>query len=57
MPTSAPICLDCKHHLFGRECMAFKEIPESIWLGENDHKTNVPGDSGIKFEPFEESEA
>ena len=57
MPTSAPICLECKYHIFGRECEAFKKIPDAIWLGEDDHKKNVDGDNGIKFEPFNEANA
>jgi len=54
MPQPRPSCLECKHYIFGRECEAFKRIPESIWLGEDDHEKNVEGDNGIKFEQFED---
>jgi hypothetical protein len=54
MPTSIPVCLDCKHYIRGKKCDAFLgDIPDSIFLGDIDHKNPVEGDNGIQFEPFE----
>lgn len=51
------VCTRCKHFdelsVFGKKktCKAFpNEIPEEIWLGENDHKNPHEGDNGIQFE-------
>jgi len=30
-------------------CNAFREIPEAIWFGQNDHTSPYPGDRGITF--------
>ena len=48
-----PICNDCKHLIEGTvSCTAFPgRIPADILDGSFDHKTNIPGDDGIKFEP------
>ena len=48
-----PICNNCKHLIEGTAaCKAFPgRIPEDILDGSFDHKTNIPGDDGIKFEP------
>ena len=48
-----PICNECKHLIEGTAaCKAFPgRIPEDILDGSFDHKTNIPGDDGIKFEP------
>ena len=48
-----PVCNKCKHLIEGTvSCTAFPgRIPEDILDGSFDHKTNIPGDDGIKFEP------
>lgn len=30
-------------------CNAFKEIPDAIWFGQNDHTSPYPGDRGFTF--------
>tara|TARA_R110000803_G_scaffold34289_3_gene74916 strand:+ start:753 stop:908 length:156 start_codon:yes stop_codon:yes gene_type:complete len=30
-------CMNCKNHILGKECNAFKIIPDEIWEGKNDH--------------------
>lgn len=39
-----PICLNCKHYnLENSNCSAFaKQIPDEIYLGDNDHKKPLP---------------
>ena len=32
MTVLPPVCLKCKHLKRGRECDAFAEIPDAIWL-------------------------
>jgi len=32
-----PVCNSCRHHETGIRCKAFKEIPDEILLGENNH--------------------
>ena len=34
---SEPVCVYCKHHIFGAMCKAFDRIPNEILTGENDH--------------------
>lgn len=49
------VCTKCKHLkepvIDKWECKAFKEIPEEIWFGKNDHTKEVKGDGGTRFEP------
>ena len=54
IPVYSPTCSFCKHFRQGRSCVAFKEIPLAIWLGKSKHRSPVPGDHGIRFEPVEE---
>jgi len=51
MTTGIANCLTCEYYEGDRHCEAFgnKEIPEKIYLGENDHKKPFPGDHGIQF--------
>ena len=51
----APVCYRCKwfndDYLLGNaSCKAFKQIPEDIFFGGNDHTNPVDGDHGIQFE-------
>ena len=49
------VCKTCANYVAGRTCLAFlKEIPDDIWYGENDHKKNVKGDHGVKYEKNED---
>ena len=36
-PLHVVICNSCVHHIRGRICKAFAEIPIEIGLGKNDH--------------------
>jgi len=56
---AVPQCIDCRHldrsKAPERTCPAFPNgIPKDIWKGEIDHTKPYPGDSGVRFEPFEE---
>lgn len=58
VPSLSPVCSLCVHLRIreGRTCAAFPErdsIPLQIWRGENDHRTPVSGDHGIRFEPVD----
>ena len=46
------LCLNCKHfNPKSNNCAAFSEIPESIWVGLNDHSTPLPNQGNdIVFE-------
>jgi hypothetical protein len=45
------ICSRCKHKLYEWGCKAYLDgIPRDILDGTVDHRENVPGDNGIKFE-------
>ena len=49
-----PNCIFCVHYnnnqtTSSRDCRAFKEIPEDIFLGGNVHTQAYPGDNGILF--------
>lgn len=48
----ANLCMSCTHKRQGKNtCTAFPlGIPEDIFLWGRDHRTPVPGDSGIVFE-------
>lgn len=50
----SPVCGECVHLTNNdpnnRVCKAFKDIPLSIWNGENDHTRPVRGDNGVRFE-------
>ena len=46
------MCDKCQRLEGFRKCEAFDEIPLEIWLGENKHRSHVPGDSGLTFLPF-----
>jgi hypothetical protein len=51
-----PICIRCKHYnLEEGTCKAFpKEIPDDIYMGDNDHSKPFPGQKNdIVFEPIE----
>ena len=51
-------CLDCKHWIANGVCTAFMEgVPDSILLGDNDHRQPYPGDNGIQYEPIREQDA
>lgn len=55
----SPVCSGCIHLKVdilggGVSCTAFKEIPDAIWTGRDDHTKPFPGDKGILFEPIEE---
>lgn len=61
IPTSDLIalnsCISCKHFNFENKkentCKAFpNRIPDTIFLGKNDHKKPYPNDNGIQFEPI-----
>lgn len=57
-----PNCLFCTHYFGekgrqGRDCLAFKEIPEEILFGGVEHTTPFPGDGGFRFELKPEFEA
>ena len=44
-------CINCKNHLIGKKCNAFKDIPNEIWEGENDHSKPLPNQNNdIVFE-------
>jgi hypothetical protein len=44
-------CINCKNYLGDLTCQAFKEIPESILVGENEHLKPLPEqDNDIVFE-------
>jgi hypothetical protein len=44
-------CMNCKNYILGKECNAFKSIPNEIWEGENGHEKPLPEqDNNIVFE-------
>ena len=48
------LCFKCKNYFGDLSCMAFKEIPEEILVGDNDHSEPLPGqDNDIVFEAKE----
>ena len=52
-----PICLDCKHYNLEKgNCKAFpKEIPDEIYLSDNDHTKPLKDQKNdIVFEPEKE---
>ncbi len=51
------ICWKCEHKTLGAStCAAFpRDIPETIILGEFNHRRPFPGDNGIQFEPVSDS--
>ena len=50
------VCSFCKHYDGEYSCHAFVFIPDEIWFGKNNHKSNFPGDGGIIFEEAVENE-
>lgn len=47
-------CINCKNYLGDLTCQAFKQIPEEILIGENDHLEPLPEqDNDIVFEQKE----
>lgn len=47
-----PICTTCFWYRFGvdpRSCLAFDNIPDSIWNGKVSHENPVKGDNGIRY--------
>lgn len=55
VPQVSPVCTYCSHILGYRSCDAFKEIPLSIWTGENKHTKPVRGDGGLLFDKWQSS--
>lgn len=58
MPAAHPICMLCRRVRYGNDytqaptCAAFPdEIPKSILEGLADHRQEILGDHGIRFEP------
>lgn len=55
-----PQCMDCKNYIGKNEneklcCRAFPDgIPDDIFWNKIDHKENINGDRGIKFEKISE---
>jgi hypothetical protein len=46
-------CINCKNHIIGNECNAFKIIPKEIWEGKSDHTEPLKSqDNDIVFEPI-----
>jgi hypothetical protein len=58
-PIVSPVCILCKHwHIDDpkKTCDAFPDnIPDEIWMGENNHRKPFPGDRGIQFELIDEA--
>jgi hypothetical protein len=50
-------CYTCKHYLSPNICDAFPEggLPDSIFTGEVIHDHSIPGDHGIRWEPWDEA--
>lgn len=47
------ICIRCEHYLGEGKCKAFVNIPDSIWIAGNNHKTVLPGQkNNIVFKPI-----
>lgn len=49
-----PACSFCTHYLgeddtADRECLAFKQIPDNIIKGFDDHTEEIEGDNGFRF--------
>ena len=52
-----PICFSCKNYIYWPYCMAFPDgIPKKIRDGKDNHKKNIRGDHGIKYEKREKKE-
>jgi len=44
-------CVTCKHRISGLTCNAFPAgIPQVVLIGEEQHRTPLPGDGGIQYE-------
>ena len=55
-----PICFKCKHYNIDKGiCSAFKkEIPDEIYIGDNDHSKPLPEqENNIIFEPIDDGKA
>lgn len=52
-----PACAFCKHllNLPDQDCLAFREIPDTIMTGQNDHYEAFEGDNGYHFQPTPEN--
>lgn len=54
----SPVCMTCRHLAIGTRaglsnlvCAAFPQgVPEAIWSGRHDHRTEYPGDGGVRWE-------
>lgn len=45
-----PLCARCKHYDKDGSCAAFPEgIPLKIMRNDHDHRTEYPGDNGVRF--------
>lgn len=45
-------CINCMNYLGDLSCQAFKEIPEEILVGDNNHTKPLPDqDNDIVYEP------
>lgn len=60
IPVLSPVCTFCARLIVaqGRRCSAFRnaDIPMEIWIGENNHRRPYPGDHGLQFTPWNESQ-
>ncbi len=49
-------CQKCAFFMMNKSCLAFDEIPDIIWTGENPHTSEYTGDKGIIFSDITEKE-
>ncbi len=52
LPGISTVCGFCENlvSMADRSCFAFNKIPDTVWIGDNDHTAPIPGDNGIQFE-------